>query len=336
MKIVKSVQFLYDLKYPYYDILSNKVNELIFINKNSRWHYESRIKSLESFATKIETGRFDKEQVFEDFFACTIVVKNLSEIDIAQKLIEKFFDIKYKRPKSPKLTHKESFSFPFDDLRLYVSLKNSETGDLSSDVLSIVFEIQIKTFLQHAWTIATHDLIYKSDEIHWGKERIAYQVKAILENAEITISGVEELSKLSEISKENKDVQRINKIINFILKHWELDDLPSDKRRFAQNIDNLLGAIKIDLSELDQILEIETGQKRGTQIRDLSPYLIVIQSIINQRKDIIERFINGDPAKFKLLITSDMSLGNLIIERRDNIIELIPPQINLPSQVSTT
>jgi hypothetical protein len=69
-----------------------------------------------------------------------------------------------------------------------------------------------------------------------GKERIAYQVKASLEQAEVTISGVEELSKINELAKDNKEVQKVNKVINLILNHWKPEDLPSDRRRLAQNI----------------------------------------------------------------------------------------------------
>lgn len=320
MKIVQSVQELYNSNQLYFKIIKTKVDEVIKSNKNERWHYESRIKEIESFSMKVEMARFNKVEIFEDFFACTIVVKNLSEISFAENFIKKYFNIKFKRPLYPYFTHKESFSFQFDDLRLYVSLKDFDTGEFAPNLYDLIFEIQIKTFLQHAWSIATHDLIYKSDKINWAKERIAYQVKASLEHAEVTISGVEELSKISELAKENKEVKKVNQLISVILKHWQPDDLPSDRRRLAQNIIGFIEAIGISVTELNEILKSEKQQGRGTLTRDLSPYLIVVQSVVNTNQDRIQNYLTDrqNKNKQKILITSEIVMPQFpeIIEEK--------------------
>lgn len=313
MKIVQSVQELYNTNLPYFNIIKNKVDEVVKSNKNDRWHYESRIKQIESFALKVEMGRFDKTEIFEDLFASTIVVKNLSEVSLGENFISQHFTIRFKRPSSRNFTHKDSFSFPFDDLRLYVSLKDFDTGEFANNIYEIVFEIQIKTFLQHAWSIATHDLIYKSDKINWAKERIAYQVKATLEHAEVTISGVEELSKITELAKENKEVKKVNRLISLILNHWKTEDLPSDRRRLAQNIIGFIEAIGVSLSELDGILILEKQQGRGTLTRNLSPYLVVVQSILNTKAESVVNYLKDgtNRNKQKILITSEMTIPEL-------------------------
>lgn len=320
MKIVQSVQELYNTNLPYFSIVKRKVDEVVKTNKNERWHYESRLKQIESFAMKIEMGRFNKAEIFEDFFASTIVVKNLREISLAENFVAKHFTVRFKKPKSNNFTHKDSFSFPFDDLRLYVSLKDSDTGELAPNLYEIVFEIQIKTFLQHAWSIATHDLIYKSDKINWSKERIAYQVKATLEHAEVTISGVEELSKISELKKENKEVKKVNQLISMILNHWQPEDLPSDRRRLAQNIIGFIEAIGLSLSELNEVLVLEKQQGRGTLTRNLSPFLIVVQSVFNAKPEIIGDYLKNknNINNHKILITSEMIVPELgeVIERK--------------------
>ncbi len=67
MKVITAMQELYNSKYEYYKILKDKVDEKILFTKNNRWHYESRLKELESFALKLETGRFDIKDIFDDF-----------------------------------------------------------------------------------------------------------------------------------------------------------------------------------------------------------------------------------------------------------------------------
>lgn len=322
MKVVQSVQNLYNENLVYYSVLKVHSDKILSLNKKSEWHYISRIKTIESFAMKIETGRFNKSEIFEDFFASTIVVQNLSEVNSAVNFISNFFNVKFKRPYSHKVTHKESSSFPFDDLRLYVTLKDVGTGQLAPNIYDLIFELQIKTFLQHAWGIATHDLIYKSDKINWGKERVAYQVKAALEHAEVSISGVEELSKVNELSKENKEVKKINQMINLLAKHWDEADLPTDRRRLAQNIISLLNSLNISLTELNTILLNETNAGRGVNIRNLSPYLIIVQALYNIKNVEFLRYLRKKDGTHKILIPSELNLPKLSRIVKDKIIEI--------------
>ncbi len=323
MKVVQSIQSLFDSKLVLYNRIKEKVDSVIEDNKDSSWHYFSRIKGIESFAIKIETGRFNLSSIFDDLFAGTLVVKNLSEINSALKLLKKHFKFEYQKPQKINYTHKDSSSFQFDDLRVYFSIKNTQTGSISSDLLKLRFEIQIKTFLQHAWTLATHDLIYKSDIINWSKERIAYQVKAILEQAEVAISGVNDLCKVKELDKNNQESTTVNAIIGFINQFWQIEDLPLDKRRLSQNISKLIHCLGIDLITLEAILIAETTIGKGTYIKNLSPFLIIIQSIINNQPQYITNYLNSNSSEFKILVTSEIDVSNINIPPNCNkIIEV--------------
>jgi len=314
------MQELYNSKYEYYKILKDKVDEKILFTKNNRWHYESRLKELESFALKLETGRFDIKDIFDDFFAATIVVKNNSEIYEAVNFVKSFSKIKYRKPLNKRKTHKKSFEFSFDDLRLYVSLKDDRTGVLCQDMLKFVFEIQIKTFFQHAWSIATHDLIYKCHEINWGKERIAYQVKAFLEHAEVTINSVDKLSSMDELDKEDELTCKVNKLIKLLKSKWNSSDLPNDCRRLAQNVLKAIKLLDISTEELESILDEETKEGMGINIRNLSPYFVIIQSICNKRNEKIESYAKEN--KNDLLFTSDLNLKNVSLTSKDKLYKL--------------
>ncbi len=167
MKIPQSIRSIYeDLELSY-----SKLKKLIdYEFKNTlpqEWHYISRLKRTESFALKIESGRYRSIDIFDDFFACTIVVENISKIKTARRFVKKRFEQSYQRPKSDDFTHKNPDSFPFDDLRMYMKWKDN-IGSKPTGLEGLLFEVQIKTFLQHAWAIATHDLVYKSDEKNWA------------------------------------------------------------------------------------------------------------------------------------------------------------------------
>ena len=147
MKVVYSITNLYNKQLDINQKLAKTVDGLIQSIKSKRWHYESRIKDLESYALKLETGRFPDPNKLEDFFACMIVVENTLEIKNAINLLKKHLRIQYRRPVDERITNKNSDSFIFDDLRLYVTLK-STSARAKGPLNDILFELQIKTFLR--------------------------------------------------------------------------------------------------------------------------------------------------------------------------------------------
>ena len=96
MKISKSLRDCYCKQREQYEQLQKRVDNVINILKDrhrhyKHWHYESRVKGLESYALKVETGRINNPNQVEDFFACTLVVENLDSISRAESLIKKKF-----------------------------------------------------------------------------------------------------------------------------------------------------------------------------------------------------------------------------------------------------
>ncbi|MBT9547790.1 MAG: hypothetical protein IV090_20540 [Candidatus Sericytochromatia bacterium] len=315
MKVPLSVRNLYLDQVKVYEELQQLVDKLISSKRNPRWHYESRVKQLESFAQKLETGRFDNPKDLEDFFACTIVVNNFHSIKEAEDLICSLFTLKYRRPQEDSLTHKSPESFVFDDLRLYVEWIDDETLP-PSGLLGKKFECQIKTFLQHAWSISTHDLIYKNDNLSWARQRVAFQVKAMLEHAESAVAAVDEISEVALSNKTDRQTQELIKIINLVKSNWEQSSLPQDIIRLSKNIQDLLKLLDLNSDILAKILIDESKAGRGKSILNLSPYGIIIQSIIHQKPDVI---LNA------------LSARNTGQRRRRFPKIFIPDEIDLPS-----
>ena len=275
--------------------------------RKPRWHYESRVKELSSFALKIESGRFERPEALEDFFACTLVVSNATEIAEAEKLVGDNFTIRERRPKRIDKTHKSSDSFLFDDLRVYVALQEGLSIP-PTDLAGILFEVQIKTFLQHAWSIATHDLLYKSDDVSWSKERIAYQIKAMLEHAEISIQEAEGLAACAALAKEDPLTTAIKEAIKLVKTQWVGDQLPSDVRRLARNIASLLDALRMKIDRLGQILDDGKAQRAGAHPSNLSPYGTIVQYLFDAEKDKMVVFLKNEKTRTKILIPAEIEL----------------------------
>ena len=305
MKVPLSIRHIYDEHLDLYERLKKEVDRQILSLKQPRWHYESRVKALNSFALKLETGRFADPSKLEDFFACTLVVANALEIDTAEQLICEQFTLDVRRPERENWTHKNAESFPFDDLRLYVS-SEQDPALPPSDLSGVIFEVQIKTFLQHAWSIATHDLVYKADDANWSKARIAFQVRAMLEHAELSIQEAERLAESPSLNKENRHIADVRKIIVLLKEHWEEDTLPEDTRRLAENVSNLLNAVRVKIRKLNNILKVEKETMGGTLPVNLSPYAVIVQSLLRQESRKMSELLTAENGRFKVLIPSEI------------------------------
>jgi len=281
MKIPKSVRYLYQELEPKYKRLQKTVDARVANDKPARWHYESRVKTEQSFALKLETGRERCPSSPEDFFGATLVVENKGRIAAAEQFVTDMFQLAGRRPRDAKVTHLQPHSFDFDDLRLYVKWPDDPSLP-PSGLHGTLFEVQIKTFLQHAWGIATHDFIYKADKIQWSTSRIAYQVKAMLENAELSIGEARTLTGSPALDRTDNECRDIQRTIADITARWERIKLPTDLRRLAQNVLELSYSLERPMEEIWGAVGEATEMGAGANTLNLSPYASIIDSLIRK------------------------------------------------------
>jgi ppGpp synthetase/RelA/SpoT-type nucleotidyltranferase len=307
MKIPASLRRLFEDQKAINERLKESVDARMQSLKDPRWHYESRVKELPSFALKIESGRFPKPEALEDFFACTLVVANANEIAKAEQIVRENFTLLERRPKRADQTHKAADAFPFDDLRLYVSLPVNLALP-ESEMTNVTFEVQIKTFLQHAWSIATHDLLYKAADPNWSTARIAFQIKAMLEHAEISIQEAERLATCNALAKEDRATADVKKGIALVKGQWHGDELPGDVRRLAENISTLLTGLRIEAARLEEVLIQGKAQRAGAHPANLSPYAIVVQYLFSAEKEKMVALLERHESRTKILIPEEVEL----------------------------
>ena len=319
LKIVKPLRDIYDECLPNFKYLKDEIDEILKHRvEQNNWFYFSRIKMPQSFALKVETGRVPNPANLEDFFACTIVVPTVDQIHKVECLVQESFDCIARRPKKDSYTHKSSFSFEFDDLRLYVKRCPSASGK-RQDLDGTVFEVQIKTILQHAWSLATHDLIYKTNTVSWSLERIAYQIKAMLEHAEIAIAEANQLANAAGVKKNNKRVKSLLCLIEQIEMIWSVDQLPNDIKRLAETILEIFSASKLKIKQFGNIIEAEK-ERIGTLPVDLSPYAFTIQAVVNYDSARFKKIFNQADTRVSLFVHSGMDLPDWMFTPHQRIV----------------
>lgn len=139
--------------------------------------YAGRSKDDSSLAEKLETGRIRRLEEIDDLFGCSVIIPNLAhEGAVLERLASIFVQHNLKRRGQ---TQKSPEVFRFDASRFIGRLNISEIED--SRLGEILFEIQVRTAFEHAWSVATHTPAYKGARIDWKLERLASQMKALVE-----------------------------------------------------------------------------------------------------------------------------------------------------------
>lgn len=202
----------------------------------------SRIKSLKSLADKIETGRFKKFEDIDDIVGFMIIVPTLNSIPSTIEFLNSSFEIVSLKKRGGAFKPPELFRF--DSTRFIGKLKNQNDTNPEKLEYNLSFEIQIRTAFEYAWSIATHDLTYKTDNLSWKRLRLTSQIKASVEQLDMLISGFENITEHITESKDQILSVQIAVTDLFIKKFEEgsIPDVirPQNLNRFSESIIKLL------------------------------------------------------------------------------------------------
>lgn len=311
MKTARSIRDLHEKLTTHAKSLSKEVEEhLIDYAEANKWVFNSRIKELVSFAQKIEAGFYPSIDKIDDFYACEIVVPSMREIEPVKQYIHNNFDFIDERPK--KVTNVENFSF--DGVRMYVRLKVGVAGPKFFSWM--MFEIQVKTLLEKAWGEATHDLTYKCKEVDWAKERLAYQLRAILNHADIVLSEMESISENCLTSVTSQTHDEINTVSSWIFDTWGESSCPKNMKRLSETVNKLCKTYQIEFNDLKEIIKNHMAEHGRRE--DLSIYSRILEAVLDSDHD---RFWNiakkkpGNHWQLKLTIPPEIEIDTDRIKR---------------------
>lgn len=288
MIISSAIQNQYKNTEVYLNILSKNVREVVFnycIKKN--FAFIDRIKSIESLSEKIETGRYAKWSDLDDFYAATIIIPSLNhESEIIGFLRKMFIEVELRKRGQ---TKKAPDVFRFDSTRFIGKLK--QVGEPTA-IGEINFEIQIKTAFEHAWSVATHSMVYKTNNIDWKLLRIAAQLKSSVEQLDMIVSGSKQLHffitehEWPEIKLKKHFLDSTNEFLRNENVPPELK--PKDSSRLAENFYSLFYPLvnnsKTPYKEINRIFKLASdkanflGKEKFPRSISLMQYFIGISS----------------------------------------------------------
>lgn len=135
-----------------------------------------RAKALTSFVRKAATTVDDSRKYddplneIQDQIGARIVTFYQADIEGVVKLIEDYFGSIEKDRREPE-SHAE---FGYEGVHYVLFLPTDVVPpQLSPEVIPKFFELQIKTLFQHAWSEASHDILYKSEgELNRDQKRL--------------------------------------------------------------------------------------------------------------------------------------------------------------------
>jgi putative GTP pyrophosphokinase len=125
----------------------------------------TRAKSPESFATKAAKQNDDETQYYEDPLdqiqdqvAARIVVFYTDDVEPTCDLIRRYFTFAEQQTKEPK----SEWEFGYFGRHFILTLPaDAVPAEIDRAAAPPLFELQVRTLFQHAWSEASHDPIYK-------------------------------------------------------------------------------------------------------------------------------------------------------------------------------
>ena len=323
MIIPADIKNKYNFFLPYFKFIHKQLDQTLmnFCHKYL-YAYVSRIKEVSSICEKIETGRYSSWNEIDDFIGCAIIIPNLSyENHVIEFLDEAFIKSEIRKKGS---TFKSYDVFRFDSTRFIGKLRQTDDKK-SSEIFSIKFEIQIRSAFEHAWSVTTHNLAYKSPNIDWKILRLSAQLKSSVEQLDMIALSAKDVNKQITAYKWPEIDIKIQ-ILKYLKDSFDNEKIPDElkPKDFSRVIDNIYQLVKPNLS-------IWKSRKWKKEVKELTT---------NIDLEIEKMNIDGFPLSLSLYqiifgilakknLIGDNVLKNLIIYRSEAFDFIFPELKNI-------
>ncbi len=245
MAVPNAVQAAYDRDLPLIRSVATVVEQTVFGLASDRdYLFKGRIKRVDSIAEKLETGRYAKWREIDDFYACSVVVPNRHHVESVLEHLDTAFRRHAVRGRA--VAQKPADVFRFDAPRFIGRLRDQQALGRLPGVEDILFEVQVLTALEYAWQVATHDEVFKGDQIDWRRDRLAAELKASIEQADNLVAAFDIAASVI-VASPFRATERRELVVAFSLEQIRGGGLaehlaPTSWVRFGDNVVNLVSA----------------------------------------------------------------------------------------------
>ena len=205
----------YQNNYPIYKEFTTELKFLfekkLIHNNISYLQIETRVKSLPSFldkAYRLISNNKHFSPKFNDLIGIRLITYYNKDVFQIADLIEREFEVHSKNSEYESQNRSpDQFGYSSKHYKISLLSKDSNTRKLKK-FKNIVFEVQIRTVAQHAWSTIDHKIRYKTAEkIPNDIQRQIFQLSALFELADSQFLAIKE--KLE--TRERKDLEKYKK-----------------------------------------------------------------------------------------------------------------------------
>lgn len=262
--------------------------------------YASRIKTIDSILDKVVLGNYEQLLDIEDLFAATIILPSAPIGETLTSFTEYLSGHFIKCETRSNRTRKPS-EFIYDDLHFILRFKDS-AHLLNKALLSFSFELQVKSYLQHAWAKATHNSIYKAPIESWRASRVAAQTRAAVEMVEAALAIGENLLP-DEADQRYKPIDDRVTVLGLLLEWWK-GEFPANRRRLGIFTLNSLKLAGLSIVDFQHVLESPRA-KEIRNVKSVSLQQAILVLLLEKSLDSIVRNAQEKGDQY-LLITREM------------------------------
>jgi ppGpp synthetase/RelA/SpoT-type nucleotidyltranferase len=266
---------------------------------------QARAKTIPSFAEKC-ARKFEKYpdavNQFTDLCGARLIVQTIEQVEAAKAFVRANFDIVEEEDKASLLS---TDKFGYRDMHFIIQLKAGQPFDLTPKELKTIgrrkAELQVRTWVQHAWADTLHDRIYKTPlRLSTEIKRAGNLLAAVMEEGD---RGFDHLANeldgmLANYSAyaSREDVRKEIAVLELLLQNGG----PEECRRLALELARLIAPAKEDvqnkIADLKVLLQNGELDERSRAAGDLACLIAPDKKDVQKKIADLEMLLqNGGP-----------------------------------------